>query len=62
MLHSGLSSSRPFSDTTCGRDEFKLESFQRCSVIPDLLDEASTLHKLEDGTTIRLMHVALDCK
>lgn len=50
------------SDTNSGRDAFKLaEPFQRCSVISDLPDEASTLHRRADGSRIRLMHVALDC-
>jgi hypothetical protein len=50
------------SDATSGRDEFKLaEPFRRCSVISDLPDEASTLHRRADGSRIRLMHVVLDC-
>lgn len=50
-------------DAPPGPDKFKVVgSFQRCSVIADLPDEASTLHQRGDGVKIRLMHVALDCK
>jgi hypothetical protein len=50
------------SDIDSGRNEFKLaKRFQRCSVIAELTDEASTTHHRADGSTIRLMHIALDC-
>jgi hypothetical protein len=50
------------SDTASGRGKFRLcEPFQRCSVIAELTDEASTTHYRADGSTIRLMHIALDC-
>jgi hypothetical protein len=50
------------SDVSSGRDEFKLvDRFQRCSVIPELTDEASTSHRRVNGSKITLMHIALDC-
>lgn len=49
-------------DVSSGRNEFKLlESFQRCSIISELRDEASTVHSRMDGSKIRHLHVVLDC-
>jgi hypothetical protein len=49
-------------DVRSGRNEFNIiEQLQRCSVIAELTDEASTVHRRPSGSTIRLLHILLDC-
>lgn len=49
-------------DVASGRNKFSLvENFRRCSVIPELADEASSSHKRANGSVIRLLHIFLSC-
>jgi hypothetical protein len=38
-----------------------VEGFQRCSIISELCDEASTIHRRASGSRIRLLHIFLCC-
>ncbi len=45
-----------------GRSRLNIvEQFQRCKIIPELPDEASTVHRRLSGSTIRLLHIFLGC-
>jgi len=58
----GLFATALAEDVSSGRNEFNVvEQFQRCSVIAELRDEASTVHRRPSGSTIRLLHILLDC-
>ena len=47
-------------DTT--RDRLNIiEQFQRCHIIDELPDEASTTHRRVSGATIRLLHILICC-
>ncbi len=49
-------------DTGSGQGRFNIvEGFQRCSIISELSDEASTIHRRANGSTIRLLHVFVGC-
>ena len=49
-------------DVASGRGRFKIvEGFQRCLVIAELPDEASTVHLRIGGSRIRLLHLFLCC-
>jgi len=38
-----------------------VEQFQRCHIIAELPDEASSVHRRDSGSTIRLLHILLEC-
>ena len=49
-------------DVTSPKSRFNIvERFQRCLIIAELPDEASTVHRRASGTTIRLLHIFIDC-
>jgi len=52
-----------FADDAASRQsKFNIvEAFRRCSIIPELPDEASTIHRRARGSTIRLLHILLVC-
>jgi hypothetical protein len=49
-------------DIISGRNKFNvIERFRPYSVIDEIADEASTIHRRLNGSSIRLLHILLDC-
>jgi hypothetical protein len=49
-------------DVSSGRNRLKIiEQFERCQIIADLPDEASSTHHRNDGSAIRLLHIVISC-
>lgn len=49
-------------DVSSGRNRLNIiEQFQRCQIIAELPDEASSVHRRDNGSTMRLLHILLGC-
>ena len=49
-------------DAASGQNRFNLvEAFRRCSIISEIQDEASTMHRRTSGSVIRILHILLSC-
>ena len=49
-------------DSASGDSRFSMvEGFEQCSVIPELPDEASTVHRRVNGSIFRLLHLLIGC-
>ena len=52
---------RAFNDDSANGRFNIVERFKPCSVIPEITNEGSTVHRRITGSTIRLLHILLSC-